>query len=160
MDIFKIEPGLAVWTWITFGILFVLLYKFAFPSLLKNLKNREEMIAGSVDNAARIEQQLAKIEKEHKEIIQRSRNEADEILRKTRQEAEKVRQTILAKAEKEAQVVMEQAKTKIAEERVVAMESVRSMLAAFVCDTAEKLIGRSFVSEEDKKWAGELVEKI
>ncbi|MBN2739033.1 MAG: F0F1 ATP synthase subunit B [Spirochaetales bacterium] len=160
MGLFNIDPGLAIWTWITFGILFVLLSKFAFPSLLKTIKDREKKISDSIDNADRIEKQLARIEKEHKEIIRRSHNEADEILRKTRKEAEQIRKTMLEKAEAEAQSVLDQAKQKIAEEREATIESIRSELALLVCNTAEKVIGRSFVSKEDQEWTLQQIEKI
>lgn len=160
MDLFKIDPGLAIWTWITFGILFFLLSKFVFPSLIKNLKQREMTIADSIDNAARIEKQLSNIEKEHKAIIQRSRQEADEMLRKTRKEAEQIRMSIIEKAEKEAQTILDQARQKIAEERITALQSVRSELADFICDTAEKVVGHSFLAAEDKEWTRELVKKI
>jgi len=160
MDLFKIDPGLAIWTWITFGILFFVLSKFVFPALMKNLKDRETLIADSVDKAASIEKQLAKIEKEHTEIIQRSRQEADEMLRKTRQEAEQVRVSLLEKAEKEAQAILDQVKQKIAEERAAAVQSVRSELTDFICDAAEKVVGHAFVAAEDRAWTKELVEKI
>lgn len=160
MDLFKIDPGLAIWTWISFGILFFLLSKFAFPSLMKNLKDRENMIADSVENAQRIEKQLSQIKKEHEEIIQRSKNEASEILRNSRKEAEQVRQTILEKADSEAKEYMEQAKLKIAEERVKAVQSIRSELTDFVCNTAEKVVDRAFIAREDKEWTRELVNKI
>ncbi|MBN2444105.1 MAG: F0F1 ATP synthase subunit B [Spirochaetales bacterium] len=160
MDLFKIDPGLAIWTWITFGILFFLLSKFAFPTLLKNLKDREEMIAESVDNASKIETKLAAVEKEQAEIIRRSQEEAKEILRKTREDAQQMRKNLLEEAEKEAREIVEQARLTINEERADAIKSLRAQIAAFTCDTAEQLIGRSFVSADDRKWAEELAKAL
>jgi F-type H+-transporting ATPase subunit b len=160
MDLFNIDPGLAIWTWITFGILFFLLLKFAFPTLLKNLKNREQMIAQSVDNAAQIKEQLLSVEKEREEILKRSRLEADEILRKTREEAQRLRKNLLEKAEKEAQELLDQAHERINEDRTAAMESIRIQIADFACDTAEQIIGRSFVAAEDRKWAKDMARTL
>jgi F-type H+-transporting ATPase subunit b len=160
MDLFKIEPGLAIWTWITFGILFLLLSKFVFPSLLKGIKTREALIAKSVDNATQIEKQLSDIEKEHLEIIKRSRSEAEEIIRKTRTEAEQIRKSLIEKAEQEARAILAQTKIKIEEERASVMEGMRAQIAVFACDTAEKIIGKSFVSQEDRKWVEELAKQV
>ncbi len=160
MALFKLDPGLAIWTWIIFGILLFLLQRYIFPSLIKSLKNREDKIARSVDNAAQIEERLATIEKEHEETIRRSRAEADEILRLTREEAEAVRKKLLEKAEQEAREVLDQAKLKIEAERAAAVESIRRELAEFVCDTSEKIIGKSFTSRKDHEWAKELARVI
>jgi F-type H+-transporting ATPase subunit b len=160
MELFNIDPGLAIWTWISFGILFFILWKFVFPPLMKNLKNREETIAQSVDKAARIEERLSDIEKEHAQILKRSQFEADEILRKTRAEAEGVRQKLLEKAENEALEILDQAKLKIAEERESAIASLRTQIAEFVCDASEKVIGKSFTDQNDREWARELVKRI
>ena len=91
MELFKLEPGLAVWTWITFGILFVILWKLVLPVLLKNLQSREEYIASAVDNAEKVEARLQEINTERAEIIKKAENEADSILHRTRDEAEQLR---------------------------------------------------------------------
>jgi F-type H+-transporting ATPase subunit b len=160
MGIFNINPGLAVWTWVAFGILFIILKKAIFPNVMKNIKTRETKIARSVENASNIEKRLKQIEEEHVEILKNTKNEADEIIRKTRTDAENLRKKLIADAEREAEEMIEQAKIKIAEEREYAIHSMRAEIADFVCDAAEKLISRSFVDDEDREWAKELAETL
>lgn len=160
MELFKIDPGLILWTWITFGVLLFLLGKYVFPPMLRNIHNRETAIRRSVDRANLIEQRLADIEGERKETLTRAREEADEILRKSRIEAEKLREQLLEKADREVQELHTQAKVRIAEERSAAIESIQREIADLICDTSEKVIGRSFTTEEDRKWARELVEAL
>ena len=160
MDLFKLDPGLILWTWITFGALLFLLGKFVFPGLFDTISSREKKIRQSVDKASQIEKRLADIEREHSEILQRSREEADEILRKTRAEAEEVRKKLLEKADKEVQELHDQAMVRIAEERAAAVESIRMEIAELVCSASEKVIGRSFTSEEDRDWVKDLIETL
>ena len=160
MDLFKLEPGLAVWTWIVFGLLLFILWKYLIPSLMKGVKDREKLISDAVDNAAKIEARLAEIEEEHAEIMKRTKEQADEILRKTREEAEVVRKRLLEKADEEARQVVELAKERMAEERAAMLEALRLELADFICDSSEKLIGRSFVSEKDREWTKELARTL
>ena len=160
MELFKIEPGLAIWTWITFGILFYLLSRFAFPALIRGIRQREESIARSVDNAAQIEKRLAEIEEERTQTLSRSRAEADEILRRTRAEAEEVRRRLLERAEREAQETLEQARKRIEEERASTLASLRRELADFAVEASEKVIGRSFTAQQDREWARELAESL
>ncbi|MBU1043570.1 MAG: F0F1 ATP synthase subunit B [Candidatus Omnitrophica bacterium] len=160
MDLFKIDPGLAIWTWIVFGITLTILWKFAFPALLTNIKTREKTIAQAINNAAQIEKRLSAIEEEQAEAIQLSKAQASEILRQTRNQAENIRKELLAKAEAEAQDILAQAKIKIEGERVAVIQSIKSDIADFVCDAAEKVIAKSFVSKDDRIWVKKLVETL
>jgi F-type H+-transporting ATPase subunit b len=160
MGLFKLDPGLGIWTWIIFGVLFFLLWKYAFPPLIRSIRDREESIARSVDNAARIERRLAEIELEHAEMVKTARSEADEILRRTREEAETVRMRLLEKAEAEAEAVLERVRGDIAEERAAAVEALRQEVAGLVLEASEKVIGRSFDSRDDRKWAEELAKRL
>lgn len=160
MALFSLDPGLAIWTWIIFGVLLFLLARYAFPSLLKNIRDREESIARSVDNAAEIERRLAGIGKEHDEVMTRARAEADELLRQVREEGEALRKRLREQAELEAHELLEQARHMINDERAEAVESLRRELAGFVVDTSERIIGRSFTTNDDREWARELTKSI
>ena len=160
MDLFKIEPGLFIWTWITFGALLLLLYKLVFPSLMAGIKQREEKIASSVDKAEEIEKRLAKIDAEHRKVIAEAQKEADTILRQVREEAGNLKKKLAAKADAEATAILEEARNKIEEEREAAINALREDLAEFVCDAAGKLVAHSFTGEKEKKWAKELVDKL
>ncbi|MCP4931762.1 MAG: ATP synthase F0 subunit B, partial [Candidatus Marinimicrobia bacterium] len=47
----QLDPGLFIWTIITFLVLFFVLAKFAWKPLLKMLQDREDMIRSSLDDA-------------------------------------------------------------------------------------------------------------
>jgi F-type H+-transporting ATPase subunit b len=158
MDLFKLDPGLAIWTWIVFGITLTILGKFAFPIILNNIKTREKTIAQAINNAAQIEKRLSAIEQEQAEAIKAAKVQASEILRQTREQAEILRKDLLAKAEEDAQDILAQAKIKINEERAAMIELIRLDIADFVCDASEKVIGKSFIAKQDREWVKELVE--
>lgn len=160
MELFKIDTGLALWTWIVFGIMYFIIWKFAFPKIVESIKNREETIALAVDNAANIEKRLSDIDKEQAEIIKEAKSRASEILHKTRNQAEILRKELLEKAEQEVRNVLSEAKVKIAEERNAMILSIKSDIADLVCDASEKIIRKSFVSKNDREWAEELVGKL
>ena len=160
MDLFKIEPGLFIWTWITFGALLLLLYKLAYPSLLKGIKDREQKIADSVDKAEEIERRLSAMKNEHQEMLNTAQKEADAILREVRKEAGQLKKKLAAKAENEASEILEEARRKIEAEREAVINALRKELAEFVCDAAGKLVGQSLSGDKEKKWAKELVDKL
>ena len=60
----QLDPGLYVWTIITFLLLFFLLAKFAWKPLLKALSEREEKIRSSLEKADEAQQKLERLSAE------------------------------------------------------------------------------------------------
>ena len=160
MELFKLDPGLAIWTWIAFGILFFILWKFAFPVLIGNIKEREKLIAKSVDDADEIEKRLKEINIEYAEIIKKARTEADGILLETRKESDLLKRKLLLKAEEEAADIVIQIKDKMSKEREALLLALQGEIADFVCNTSAHIVETSFTSEKDHDWAMELVKTL
>ncbi|HIA23427.1 MAG TPA: F0F1 ATP synthase subunit B, partial [Candidatus Marinimicrobia bacterium] len=72
----QLDPGLFVWTIVTFLLLLTVLSKFAWKPLLKMLKEREEFIRSSLEDAEKAQTELAKLNAEGEEIINKARAEA------------------------------------------------------------------------------------
>ncbi|MDH4132743.1 MAG: ATP synthase F0 subunit B, partial [Gemmatimonadota bacterium] len=50
---FEVNFGLFFWTWLVFGVLMFVLWKFAFPAILKATEEREQTIARQLEEAAK-----------------------------------------------------------------------------------------------------------
>jgi F-type H+-transporting ATPase subunit b len=160
MGIFSFEPGLAIWTWVAFGLLMFIMSKYVFPVLIQNLKEREKAISDSVDNADAIKKRLDDIEIEHEKIIAEARKKSDSIIIEARKNADVLKKELLQKAEKEASAVLEEAKERINEERKMAMASMKKDIVEMICEGSEKVIGHAFLKDADKKWTEGLVDDI
>jgi len=160
MELFSLDPGLAIWTWITFGLLFLILWKFVFPPIFRTIADREALIAKGVDNARVADENLKKMEEEHRELIRKAREEADGILREARAESEKLKERLLENARTEAREIVQEGRTAALEERDLLIASLREEIAGLICDSSEKVIGRSFLDREDRAWAREMAETL
>lgn len=160
MSLFQLEPGLAIWTWISFLVLFGVLSRFAFPKLLQSLKERETMIAESIDQAAAIKRRIADLEEERGAVLHKARAEADRLIREARAEAESLRQRLAEKAEAQAEEIVAEARRRMDEERKAALEALTGDLAVFVCQASEKVIGKSFTGDAERTWAKELAARL
>ena len=67
------DPGLFIWTILTFLILLGLLAKYAWGPLLKALQERQDEIRQSLDDAERAKQELARLQQESTRIIAEAR---------------------------------------------------------------------------------------
>ena len=160
MALFSLDPGLMVWTWITFALLFFVLTKFVVPGILKNLQDREDYIHSSVDKTAEIEKRLEKMNGERDELIKNAGREADRLLKETRQQAEELRKKLAAEAEEEAREIIQMSRKQMEAERRAMMAAMQDELVELICGTSEKLVGTAFVGKKEEELTRELVKRI
>src|SRR5205809_5202062 len=96
------DPGLFIWTIVTFLVLLALLAKFAWRPLLNALDSRQESIRKALDDAQRAKQELEQLQQESNRIIRNARVEADAIIAASRTDGERVREEMKEKARAEA----------------------------------------------------------
>src|SRR5712691_392558 len=89
------DPGLFIWTIITFLVLLTLLTKFAWRPLLAMLAKRQETIRQSLADAMKAKAEFEQLQRESKELLTKARAEAHTILAASRTQAEKDRDVIL-----------------------------------------------------------------
>jgi F-type H+-transporting ATPase subunit b len=160
MDLFSLDPGLTIWTWISFGILVLILTKWVIPRVFQNLKDRQDVIARSIDNAAEIEARLAAIDHERQEILRQTRGEAEALLKKAREESEVLKRSLREEAEREAAGIVAQGKAKFAEDRQASIEALRAELADFVLVCAGTIVGSTLSGARERKWSRDLVKTL
>ena len=78
------DPGLFIWTILTFLVLLALLAKFAWRPLLQALDSRQETIRKSLDDAQQAKQELERLQQESAQIIRQARVEAEAIIAQSR----------------------------------------------------------------------------
>src|SRR3954470_4470972 len=100
------DPGLFIWTILTFLVLLALLAKFAWRPLLEALESRQNDIRKSLDDAQRARQELERLNQESAQIINQARVEADQIIVNSRADAERLREDLKVKARAEADAVV------------------------------------------------------
>ena len=107
------DPGLFIWTILTFLVLLTLLAKFAWGPLLQALESRQEAIRKSLDDAQQAKQELERLKQESAQIINRARVEAEAIITQSRSDAERLREEIEQKARTEADDIVKNAERQI-----------------------------------------------
>ena len=92
------DPGLYIWTIITFLVLLALLAKFAWKPLLEALDNRQQSIRKALDDARKAQQELEGIHAESAKLLAQARSEAAEIVSRSRSDADRFREEMKDKA--------------------------------------------------------------
>jgi F-type H+-transporting ATPase subunit b len=144
--------GTIFWTVLIFSIFFVLLKKFAWKPILNAVKQRDEMIKGSLASAEKARKEMIKLQSDNEAILRKAREEREVILREAREIRDKLIAEAKSQASEEADKLVEKARTGIEREKATALAEIRDQVAALSVDIASKLIGEKLkqTSEQEK----------
>jgi len=144
------DPGLFIWTILTFLVLVALLGRFAWRPLLEALERRQATIAKSLDDAQQARQELERLQRESKQMMASARAEAEAIVSRSRSDAEALREELKQKSRAEAAAIVKNAERQIQLETARAVQQIRSEAVDLSVAIASKILRRQ-VSKEDNE---------
>src|SRR5260221_9021250 len=103
------DPGLFIWTIVTFLVLLALLARFAWKPLLQALESRQDMIRKALDDAEQAKRELERLNQQSAQIIATARLEADAIVTRSRADAERLKEDLKQQARAEAATIVRNA---------------------------------------------------
>jgi F-type H+-transporting ATPase subunit b len=154
------DPGLFIWTIITFlGLLFAL-KKLAWGPLLEALETRQNAIRKSLDDAQQAKGELERLNAESAKIIQQSRVEAEAIISQGRVDGDRLREEIRSKARSEADNIVKNAERQIQLETSRALEQIRREAVDLSVMIASKIIQRNLSREDNERLIDEALKQV
>lgn len=135
-----LNPGLTVWTAITFLVLLVVLSRFAWGPIVKMLNERERTIRDAIDSAKKERAEAERMLAEQKESLARAQREAAELAKRNAQEVEKLRQELTDRARKEADELVATARRQVNEEIAKARAELKAQVVDLAIDAAARLV--------------------
>lgn len=150
------EPGLVIWSGLTFLVVLALLTKFAWKPILGMLKEREDEITSSLAKAKEAQQEYARIEAQKAQIEADTRAERDAILKEAREKVQHMLDEARKLSQEEGDKLIEQARAQIEREKAGAIDELKKQVAALSVQIAGKLI-ESNLQDNDRQ--EQLIEK-
>ena len=154
------DPGLFIWTIVTFLVLLALLSKFAWTPLLAALQVRQDRITQALDDAKRAQDEMERLRRESAEIIRQAHAEASTIVSASRTDAERVREDTKQKARTEAAAIIAAAERQIQAATVRAKDEVRREVVDLAVAMASKLIRRNISAEDNRVMIDEMISSL
>ena len=136
----EINPGLILWTILTFVIVLVILRRTAWKPLLTALKEREDSIRTSLHDAEEARNQAQKLLDENKKLMASAEEQSQRIIKEGRDMAERLKAEILEKANASSQQMVVQAREEIQREKESALTQLRSEVADLAITAAGKIL--------------------
>ncbi len=157
MELFTPDFGLIFWMFVAFGVLFLILWKFAWPVILKSVDSRADLIDKGVEYAQNAKEQLDHAQQSADELIKSAQRRQADMLR----EADRLKSQIIDEArtaaQAEAQKVMDAAQASIVQQQKEAEEALRGSVGAIALDIAQKVVQQRLA---DDKAQQQLVDKL
>lgn len=161
MELFTPDFGLVFWMFVAFAVLFLVLYKWGWPVILKSIESRADLIDKGVEYAQNAKEQLEHAREQSDKYLAEARMKQADMLR----EADKMKTQIIeearAAAQVEAQKVMDAAKTAIEQERKESELQFRNEVSSFALDIAAKVVRTQLNDEkEQSRLVGTLLDEM
>ena len=147
----QLDPGLFIWTIITFLLVLFLLSKFAWKPLLKVLQEREDEIKSSLKDAEVAKIELEKVNLESEKILNNARAEARKIQAESKSVSEKQRDEIIHKAKEEAKKIVVNAESQIKMEKDLAIKQIQEKVVDLTFSISEKVIKKNLTTDDNQK---------
>jgi F-type H+-transporting ATPase subunit b len=157
---FKPEPGLIIWTLISFFILLILLKKVAFPPILKGMKKREETIKQQLEEAQKTKKEAEDLLEGYKRQLAEARSEAQKIINEGKSLGENMRKEIVQKAQAESNQIVKRAQEEIELQKQKAILELQEKIADLSIMAATKIINKSLNTEDNRRLVEEYVSKV
>jgi F-type H+-transporting ATPase subunit b len=146
---FNVNPGLFVWSLVTFLILLGALYWKAFKPLAAIQQKRQDEIHQSINEAERLRDEAQELLAGYKRQLANARQEAEAILERARTLGENNKSEILEEARVQAEATLAKARRQIERDTNQALDQIREEVAGLTMAATER-VARNSLSDKDQ----------
>ena len=159
-SLLKVEPGLAFWTVVAFGLVFFILSKYAWPAITGAMETREEKIAESMDRAEKALAEARQISADNEKARREAEQEAQRILREARDASERLRADELDKTRAQIKQAQEAAQAEIEREKQSAIEQLRTEVTELAIQAAGKILQENIDDSRQRKLVDKFIDEL
>jgi len=151
MELVSPSLGLLFWMLVSFSIVLFILGKFAWPLILKGLKDREDFIDSALKSAEKAKAEMENLKSDNEKILNEARAERYKIIQEGKDIKDKVVSEAKTIAEAEARKIIEAAKETIKKEQAAAVDETKNLIANLSVSIAEKLLKKNLSSDASQQ---------
>jgi F-type H+-transporting ATPase subunit b len=156
----QINPGLILWTIITFLLLLFILKRIAWKPLLGALTAREERIRASLDQAEQARRKAEQLLEENRKQLAQAEEQSQRILKEGRAMGEKLKTEIIERANVSARGMVEQAKDEIQRAKDAALQQLRTEVADLTIAATGKLLDANLDTAKQRQLVDAAIKEI
>ena len=161
MSLLLPDGGLLFWMTIVFLVVFFILWRWGFPSIIKMVNERKNYIDESLAKAEEANLRLANIQKQGEELLMEAREKQAQILREASQTRDTIVEQAQEKAHEESARILSEAKAEIESQKQAAIRDIRTQVAELSVQIAEKILRKQLTtSAEQAQFIDSLLDEV
>ena len=150
MSLLLPDSGLLFWMTIVFLVVFFILWRWGFPSIIKMVNERKNYIDESLAKAEEANLRLANIQKQVEELLMEAREKQAQILREASQTRDTIVEQAQEKAHEESARILSEAKAEIESQKQAAIRDIRTQVAELSVQIAEKILRKQLTTSAEQ----------
>jgi F-type H+-transporting ATPase subunit b len=145
---------------ISFAIVCLLLYRFAYRPILKILAERRQLIAQGLANSEQIKAELAKTEAQREEVMAQANAQASQFIEEARSVAARLQEQETQKAIAAAEQIVVNAREAAAQDHARMLAELKQEVGRLVVQTTAAITGKILTSEDQRRLAEETATQL
>ena len=141
----------------SFAIVFLILWRWGFPAIIKTMERRQAVIREGIENAERAKRELQEANQRAEQILLETRRQSQEIIAQATKAAEREAQRIQEEAQERAHQIEQQQIARIRQEAARAREELSRLVVNLSIDAAGKVISKSVDTKDNRRLVEEFV---
>jgi F-type H+-transporting ATPase subunit b len=156
----SVFASLIFWSLISFGLLFILLKKYAFPPLLEILDEREKKIRGEINNAEQLKLDAQKMREDFESQLKSAHEKSGTIVQMATDEAKRLQERMLQETQAKVKQMQKDAEQEILSARTKLLSEIRSYTAELTIASTEKILKKVIADADRKRLVDESIEEV
>ncbi|MDH5716740.1 MAG: F0F1 ATP synthase subunit B [Spirochaetia bacterium] len=150
LDLLHVNPGLVIWTVVTFLVVLAVLWRFAWKPIIKGLDARNERVEEDLQTSRDLREEAEKLLSEYEKKLDAAKTEALQLIDEGKKDAETNRNKILAEAQDEAVKIKERTEKDIERAKLKALDELEKTTVNLVVEILSKILKKDISEKEHK----------
>ena len=155
----QIQPGMVVWTMITFGLLVFVLWKYVWGVIIRALEARSARIANDLEQIKQEKDVADGLLDQRKKMLLKAKEESLEIVSRTKASTVDIKNNILLEAKREAEKLLQKAQRDIEQLRDKALEEFKADLVEITFEMTKKFLNKEIDPREGERLMDKYLEE-
>lgn len=156
----SVNPGLIIWTIVTFLVLVFVLGKWGWKPIIKALEGRESRIHNALSEADKAHAEARELREQYDDLVARAEVESREIIQRGRETADQLRREMENDTRAEAGRILEQARNDIRSAKEAALREIRDTVADLATEAAGKIVQENLDADRHRSMVDDLIERL
>jgi F-type H+-transporting ATPase subunit b len=157
---FELRFDLTVWSIIIFVILFFVLRRFAWGPILEGLKKREQSIAGAVEEAKRVREEMAVHQAEFQRKLDEAHQQIPKLMEEARKAADQLKEEMRTQAAAEINADRQRLHREIDVHKDQALQEIWNYVSNLATAISAQVIRKTLPAEDHRRLVDEALADI